>query len=481
MTSFRPADGDPLFERGMPCNVEAERSILGAILLDNSVCDQASAKLHTGVFWIKTNEWIFDCMVELRNQGLPIDLITLTDQLRRREKFDKIGGATYIGSLIDGVPRTDTIAHYIKLVRNKYRLRELIKVGAQIQALAFDEELETDEIVAEAEGLVFRIGEEGRAGDGEPEHVADIAARVADFYEAKALDPSKLYGLDTGYIDINKLTLGLPEGLNIIAGRPSMGKTSLAMNIACNIANRGGSVFMSSIDSSAEQIVQRILASESKIDSYKMRQGRMTKEEWDRLNTTVAQLIATRFVIDDTTAPSPEEILSKARRFKSKNGLDLLIVDHMQIMARRLMARRRYRDIRTAVMEVGSELTSIGRALHVPILGLSQLNREVDTRADHRPQMSDLAESGTLEGDAETIILLFREEYYNLTAENHGIATLIFGKQKDGARDEIQMAFADKYTRFEDLKEQPPKREPAPPREKARYTGPRYARRDRDD
>lgn len=480
MTAFRPASGDPLFERGMPSNLEAERSILGAILLDNSICDQAIGSLCADVFYLRSHGWIFDCMVELRGRGMPIDLVTMTDQLKRQDHFEQIGGATYISSLIDYVPRTDTIAHYIKLIMGKFRLRELLKVGAQIQALALAEEGDTDQIIAEAESLVFQVAEDSRTGDGEPEHVADVAARVADFFEAKALDPSKLHGLDTGYKDINKITLGLPEGLNIIGGRPSMGKTALAINIACNIANRGGSVFMSSIESSAEQIVQRIMASESHIDSYKMRQGRMTREEWDRLNTTVANLIATRFVIDESSAPTPEEILSKARRFQSKYGLDLLIVDHMQVMGRRLMAKRRYRDIRSAVMEVGSELIAIGRALHVPVLALSQLNRDVDSRADHRPQMSDLAEAGTLEGDAELVLLLFREEYYNPTVENHALASLIFAKQRDGIRDEIQMAFIEQYTRFEDLAEQPEKRIPAS-RERARYTGPRYARRDKDD
>lgn len=464
----------------LPANHEAEASILGGILLDHSVADQAAVLLPSEALHLPSHQVFYRGMLSLRAAGKPIDMITLREALGD-EAYEKAGGNIAVSKLTDGLPKTDDISYYAKIIKDKYRLRRLASVGSRITHMALDQEEEADRIIAEAEGLVFNIAEDTRGGDGEPEHVADVAARVVDFYEAKALDPTKLHGLDTGYIDINKMTLGLPEGLNIIAARPSHGKTSLAVNIACNVADRGGSVFMASIESSAEQIVQRILASQAKIDSYKMKQGRMTREEWDRLNVAVANLVATRFVIDDSSAPLPEELLSKSRRFKAKHGLDLLIVDHMQLMGRRMMPKRRYKDVRIAVMEVGAELVGISRALHVPVIGLSQLHRDVDTRTDHRPQMSDLAEAGTLEGDAETVMFIYREEMYNRTIENHGVASLIFGKQRDGLRDEIQMAFIEQYTRFEDLERQPPKREPAPSRDKARYTGGRYTRRDRDD
>lgn len=788
---------DPFLERGLPSEIEAERAVLGAVLLNPNILDQVVDLVEPSELFLRSHQYILQAMLAMASMGQPIDLITMSSELRKQERFERVGGATYIARLIDGVPRTDTIKPYAKLIKEAALKRRLITTCSAITADIFDGDKPFAEIVQKAEEAVFALAESRRGNEG-PEHIATTSARLIDYFEQKSADPAKLIGLGTGYEDLDRRTLGLTPGLTLIAARPSHGKaqpldaqvltktgwkrmgdlkldeelaspdgrpsfvegifpqgqkqvftvlfsdrrkteccaehlwrvyyrdweyprvfdtnelrirlcrqryrkrlwsesftgefghddelpvdpwllgallgdgglshggtpqfsnidselisrvrnvvrdddlalrynghttyrighifgrghgvnpltetlrelglmgchsyekfipaiyknanrlsrlellrglldtdgtvekyrsigycttserlaidvidlvrslggwvtcrekqptyvykgekkygriaydlrisypglsqlftlprklarlegefpkrdmrstfesiypsritetqcikvshpsglyvtddyivthnTSLATNIACNVAHNGGSVYFASLESGAEKIAQRVLASESRIDSYRMRSSYMNREEWGRLADTLRALSITRFVIDDTPDITPEELGSRCRQYKSQNGLDLLVVDYLQLMARRLMYTRRYRDLRIAVQEVGSGLIGLSRMLDIPVLALAQLSREVDNRPGHRPQMSDLAESASLEMDSDLVIFLLREEKYKRTDQNQNIATVIFGKNRDGSTDEdISMAFIKNYTRFESL------------------------------
>lgn len=443
---------DFVLEKGLPANTEAERSILGAILLNNDVCYQAIELLRREDFFLNNHRRIFDKMVALTEENSPIDLITLSDTLRRANEFENIGGATYIASLIDGVPRTDTIEHYAKIVKSKARLRKLIRASRDIAMSCYDEEDDPDVIIEKAEQKIFELSE-GEAESNRARHVAIVSSELADFYEEKCSDRSRLIGLSTGYSDLDKRTSGLAPGVIVFAGRPGHCKTSSALNIACNVALAGGGVYFASLESSAEELCQRILASLSRVDSTRMREGRMERDEWNSLLATLGKLAATNFVIDDTV-DNPESLLHRLRQFKVTNRLDLVVVDYLQLMADRLLSDegRRFRDIRTAVRYVMVQLVKIRKALKVPVIALAQLGRGVDTRPDHRPMLSDLMESSSIEQNSDLILFLIREELYNRTDENKSILKIIFGKFKDGqVAGDLDMAFIEKYTRMESL------------------------------
>lgn len=437
----------------IPASIETEKVILGSILLNNNLLYQAQEWLKVEEdFHIPRHRTIFNRMLSISEQQLPIDLITLSNELQKAGVFQQVGGAVFISELSDGVPRTDTIEPYLKILKSKSRLRRLRNAGLNIVSMVESEEDDSNILIEKAESLIFEIAEEHKHGGAE--HVAVIASRLADYYEEKSQNPSKLIGLSTGYSDIDKRTSGLIPGLIIMAGRPGQGKTSVALNISCNVALAGGSVYFCSPESSSNQIVQRILASTSRIDSQRMREGRMTKDEWKSLTDTLGLLATTRFVIDDSADITPEVLLSRARQYKITNGLDLLVLDYIQLMARRLIGEKesRFMNLRAAVQYVSAYMVKISRILDVPVLGLAQLGREVDVRPGHHPLMSDLAESSSLEQDADLVIFLLREEKYEKTDENEGILKIIFGKFRDGSTaNDIEMAFIEKYTRMEPL------------------------------
>jgi len=468
---------DPFFERGLPACQDAERSILGSILLDNDRFDELDSLLPPQAMFIDSHRRIYRAFKKIRGDDQPIDLVTICDELRRTGEFDQIGGATYIASLIDGVPRTDTIAPYARIVRDHWRKRKLLTVGSNIQAMVFDDEMDADGMQAAAEQYVYELSE-GEIGAEGPKHVATTAAKLVDFYEAKAHDRSALIGQSTGFKDIDARTLGLAtKTVTVIAARTSHGKTAALTNIGTNSALEGKSVFMASVESAAEKIVQRILASMARIDSYVMRQGRMNPDEWQRLSNALERLAITQFVIDDSADTTPDMLISRCRQHKARYGLDLLIVDHIHEM-------EPGKPYRTPQEKIGFVMTGLRRAarlLDVPVLAAAQLSRAVDERPDHRPRLSDLSDSSAIEKVADTILLLSRKWMYTREDADKGIALLIPAKNRDGStEDDVYMAFIDQYTRFEDLAwEDWPREEKRGSRRKARaYYG---SRTDDDD
>ena len=442
----RPASGDPFFEKGLPSNVEAERSILGAILLDNTVCNQAIELLRREDFFLDSHRRIFDKMVALTERGSPIDLITLSDELRRAAEFEQIGGATYIASLIDGVPRTDTIEHYAKIVKSKGQLRKLITASNQIIASCFDEEDDPDVIIDRAEQMIFQIAED-RVRQGF-QYIGEVAQRRLEQIEQMAGRPEMITGVPTGFTDFDQMTSGLQrQDLIIIAARPSMGKTAMALNMAQYAAKNGSTVGIFSLEMSAEQLVSRFLCSEARVDAHRLRTGYLNREEWARLADALRRLCETQVFIDDTPGTTVLEMRAKSRRLKAEHRLDLLIIDYLQLMS----GRGRNESRQQEVSQISRDLKGLAKELDVPVMALSQLSRATETRSDHRPQLSDLRESGSIEQDADVVCFIYREEVYNQSDENRGVAELIVGKQRNGPTGTAQLAFLKEFTRFENM------------------------------
>ncbi len=438
--------GDAFFDKGLPSNVEAERSILGAILLDNAVCNQAIELLRRDDFFLESHRRIFDKMVALSERLTPIDLITLSDELRRAGEFEQIGGATYIASLIDGVPRTDTIEPYAKLVKSKSMLRKLISASNQISALAFEEEDDADVIIDKAEQMIFQIAED-RVRQGF-QYVGDVAHRRLEQIEQMAGRPEMITGVPTGFTDFDRMTSGLQrQELIVIAARPSMGKTALALNMAQYASKNSNVVGIFSLEMSAEQLVSRLLCSEARVDAHRLRTGYLNREEWARLADALRRLCETKIFIDDSAAVSVMEMRAKCRRLKAEHGLDLLVIDYLQLMA----GRGRIESRQQEVSQISRDLKGLAKELDVPVVALSQLSRAPEQRTEHKPQLSDLRESGAIEQDSDVVCFIYREELYNPTDENQGTAELIIGKQRNGPTGMVQLAFLKEFTRFENM------------------------------
>jgi replicative DNA helicase len=438
--------GDPFFEKGLPSNVEAERSILGAILLDNAVCNQAIELLRRDDFFLDSHRRIFEKMIALTERIMPIDLITLSDELRRAGEFEQIGGATYIASLIDGVPRTDTIEPYAKIVKAKSMLRKLITASNQIIALAFEEEDEAEVIVDKAEQMIFQIAED-RARVGF-QYVGDVAHQRLEQIEQMAGRPEMITGVPTGFTDFDRMTSGLQrQELIVIAARPSMGKTALALNMAQYASKNANVVGIFSLEMSAPQLVSRLLCSEARVDAHRLRTGYLNREEWARLADGLRRLCETKVFIDDTPGVGVLEMRAKSRRLKAEHGLDLLIIDYLQLMA----GRGRIESRQQEVSQISRDLKILAKELDVPVIALSQLSRAPEQRSEHKPQLSDLRESGAIEQDSDVVCFIYREEVYNPTDDNQGKAELIVGKQRNGPTGTIELAFLKEFTRFENM------------------------------
>ena len=442
----RAASSDPFFDKGLPASVEAERSILGAIILDNAVCNQAIELLRREDFFLDSHRRIYEKMVALSERGSIIDLVTLSEELRKAAEFEQVGGATYIASLIDGVPRTDTIEHYAKIVKAKSQLRKLITASNQIIASCFDEEDEPENIIDRAEALIFQIAED-RVRQGF-QYIGEVAQRRLEQIEQMAGRPEMITGVPSGFTDFDQMTSGLQrQDLVIIAARPSMGKTALALNMALYAAKNGATVGIFSLEMSAEQLVSRLLCSEARVDAHRLRTGYLNREEWARLADALRRLCETQVYLDDTPGASVLEMRAKCRRLKAEHKLDLLIIDYMQLMS----GRGRIESRQQEVSQISRDLKGLAKELNVPVVALSQLSRATETRADHRPQLSDLRESGSIEQDADVVCFIYRDEVYNQTDENRGVAELIIGKQRNGPTGVVQMAFLKEFTRFENM------------------------------
>ena len=447
------ATTDYSLERGLPAAIEAERSILGAILLDNLIFAQA-AQLKPDDFSLDGHRRIFSRMRDLQDTGRPVDMITLAEELDRRKEVEAVGGIAYLSSLIDGVPERPSVEHYVRIVRNKALLRGLINIAQTAIAEAIEHSDEAEEVINRAEQGIFQLSED-RLGQGFSDIPSIVRGSFGSLDELYSRG-QEITGLATHYTQLDKMTMGFqPSDLVIIAARPSMGKTSLAMNIAENVAIEDGKVVgVFSLEMSKEALLMRMLASYSKVDSVKLRSGFITKEDRAKLTHAMEGLMQAKLFIDDTPGISVTEMRSKARRLRQQEGrLDLIIVDYLQLMSAVPIGGKRFENRTQEVSAISRGLKAVAKELKVPVMALSQLSRAPESRGgDHRPQLSDLRESGSIEQDADVVAFIFREEVYKKDDPDlEGVAEIILAKQRNGPIGMIKLAFLHSSTRFENL------------------------------
>ena len=452
MNSFQPHIDPPSAPQGAripPQNVEAEQAVLGSILLKADVFGTVLEILTPDDFYKDTHRLIYNAMIDLFDRNEPQDLLTVTNLLRDLNKLDKAGGPTYLASLTAMVPVTANIGSYAKIIREKAILRNLISVNTDIASRCYEEQHDIDILVDEAEQAIFDIaGKKGGQNFTPVKHIVPKAfAAVEQLYKRKEL----ITGVPTGYIDIDKMTAGLqPSDLIILAARPSMGKTSFAMNIAQHaslVEKTGVAVF--SLEMSKEQLVMRLLSSVGRIDSQRIRTGKLRSEDWPKLTRAVGMLSDAPIYIDDTPAISVLEMRAKVRRLAAQYDIGLIVVDYLQLMRGRSGIENRTQEI----SEISRSLKALAKEHNLPVIALSQLNRGLEGRTDKRPMMSDLRESGAIEQDADVICFIYRDEVYNKSEDNpeRGIAEIIIGKQRNGPTGIARLAFIKEYTMFENL------------------------------
>jgi len=435
----------------LPANVEAERSILGAILLDNLAYNEAAEHLKAEDFSLDSHRRIFTRMVDLSESSRPIDMITLVEELDRRKELEAIGDVGYISGLVDGVPDRPSIEHYIKIVRDKALLRGLIHAASAAIARASDQGDPAEEILNDAEAAIFQLSEKriGRGFMG----VQDIVKESFGSVDALLQRGQRITGLATHYTDLDEMTSGFQRSdLIIIAARPSMGKTAFAMNIAENASIEDQKVVgMFSLEMSREALLLRLLCSRARVDSHKMRTGSLWRDDMTKVVHAMEQLAQAPIFIDDTPGISLSEMRAKARRLQQAQGkLDLIIVDYLQLMSG---GGRRYENRTQEVSAISRGLKALAKELAVPVIALSQLSRAPESRGgDHRPQLSDLRESGSIEQDADVVAFIFREEVYKQDDPDlQGKAELIIAKQRNGPTGRVNLAFLKNSTRFESM------------------------------
>jgi replicative DNA helicase len=437
----------------LPANVEAERSILGAILLDNFAYNQAAEHLRTEDFSLDSHRRIYARMVDLAESSRPIDMITLIEELERHKELQAIGDVGYVSSLIEGVPERPSIEHYVRIVRDKALLRGLISAANTAIARASEQADPADEVLSDTEAAIFQLSEKriGRGFMGVQEIVRESFGSV----DALLQRGQRITGLATHYTDLDEMTSGLQRSdLVIIAARPSMGKTAFAMNIAENAAIEDQQVVgVFSLEMSREALLMRLLCSQARVDAHKMRTGSLWQDDMKKVVRAMEQLAHAPIYIDDTPGISVSEMRAKARRLKQSQGrLDLIIVDYLQLMSG---GGKRFENRTQEVSAISRGLKALAKELSVPVIALSQLSRAPESRGgDHRPQLADLRESGSIEQDADLVTFIFREEVYRQDdPELQGRAEIIIAKQRNGPIGKIRMAFLKSCTRFESMAE----------------------------
>ena len=436
---------DITLEKEVPHSLDAERSVLGAILVENSTLNRAQEILKDSDFYRDPHRRLFSVMTALSERASAIDPVTLKDELLRRGELEGVGGPAYIASLLDGVPHSSNIEHYARIVKEKAMLRALIDAGGRIVQTAYEGAQEVEEILDQSERLVFEIAQDQlRAGFVPMRVIADQGLKTIERLQQHR---ELVTGLSTGYGTLDEMTSGFqPTDLIIVAARPGMGKTSFALNIAQNCSKLGTRVGIFSLEMSREQLFLRLLTGQARVDAHAMRTGRLRREEWRRVTDTLAEIAEVPISIDDTAGISILEMRAKSRRLKMESGLDLLIVDYLQLMR----SRGRFENRNQEISEISRGLKELAKELHVPVIAISQLSRAPEQRGPgSKPQLSDLRESGAIEQDADVVMFIFREEVYKPTEENRGLAQVIIAKQRNGPIGTLEFAFLREYTRFE--------------------------------
>jgi len=431
-----------------PHSIEAEQAVLGGLMLDNEAWDKVADIICEQDLYRQDHRIIFYGISELCSRNQPIDVVTVSEWLENKNELDSAGGLSYIGALAKNTPSAANIQAYAKIVRERSVLRQLIRVGNEIGESAFNPEgRDTAQLLDKAEQLVFDIAERGARGQRSFQPIKDLLVNVVDRIDTLSNLETPITGIPTGYADFDQKTSGLQNSdVIVIAGRPSMGKTALAMNIAEEAAIKSQvPVAIFSMEMPAEQLVMRMLSSLGRVDQHKVRTGKLDDDDWPRLTSAMNILSEAPLYIDDTPALSPTELRARARRLKREHGLGMIVIDYLQLMHVPVSKENRA----TEISEISRSLKALAKELNVPVVALSQLNRSLEQRPNKRPVMSDLRESGAIEQDADVIVFIYRDEVYNEDSPDKGIAEIIIGKQRNGPIGTVRLTFLGQYTRFE--------------------------------
>lgn len=434
-----------------PNSIQAEQSVLGGLMIDNQTWDSVADKLVEIDFYQRNHQLIFRAIAQLAEKQSPFDVITISEALHAIGELENVGGLSYLGLMAKDTPSAANIVSYATIVRERSVLRQLIHVGTTITNSAFNTEgRETSELLENAERDVFKIAEQRQRGQGGFIPIKTLLARAVDRIETLFEQEGSITGAATGFTDFDAMTSGLqPADLIIVAGRPSMGKTTIAMNMAENVAIKGDkAVAVFSMEMPGDSLAMRMMSSLGRIDQHRIRTGKLEDDEWPRLTSAINILAETKLFIDDTPALTTTEVRSRARRLMREHGqLGLIVLDYLQLMQSPSSGDNRVQQI----SDISRGLKALAKELNVPVIALSQLNRNLEQRPNKRPVMSDLRESGAIEQDADLIVFVYRDEVYNEDSPDKGVAEIIIGKQRNGPLGTVRLTFLGQFTRFENF------------------------------
>ncbi len=432
------------FGKVPPHNSEAEQTVLASAMIDEAAVEKLLNLLKTDDFYFEANREIFECIKDVHMQNIPVDALTISEELKKREKIDYVGGFEYLAKLTENIITSKNVEAYCNIIREKSILRKLINASNEIIEKGYRENEEVQKIIELAETRIFAISQNRNINTFT--EIKDVLLEVFNQLEERAMNKGSLTGITTGYDDLDRMTSGLQRSdLILLAARPSMGKTALALNIAMNAVKTGISVALFSLEMSKEQYVQRIISMESMVESNKMRTGNLNDDDWNRLLSVMSTISNYQVYIDDTASITLFEMMSKCRRLKMEKGLDMIIVDYLQLMSGSGKNDNRQQEI----SDISRGLKAMARELNCPVVALSQLSRAPELRTDHRPIMSDLRESGAIEQDADVVMMLYRDEYYHKDeSDKKGISEVIITKQRNGPVGTVELAWISQFTKF---------------------------------
>lgn len=437
--------------RTPPQNLDAEQSVLGSILLDNEVYATLEGTLRAEHFYKEGHRKVFRGMERLFHRGDPIDLVTLTEELRQSGELDEVGNVPYLIGLADGVPTAAYAESYARIVTEKAVLRDLISASGQIMQTAYDQSMPLEEVLDASEKAIFDLASSKRSNafGTMSELVTETFAHINELFA----NPDPVSGMRTGFKELDQLTAGLqPSSLNVLAARPSMGKTALALSIGLNAALRENTtVGLFSLEMSGVQLVTRMICSEARVDMSRVRNGQLTDRDFQRLADTAGRMSEAKIFIDDHADMTVMELRSRSRRLMAEHGLGLIVVDYLQLMSGHTAGRFGSENRQQEISSISRGLKALARELDVPVLVLSQLSRAVESRPNKRPMLSDLRESGAIEQDADLVMFIYRDEYYDPNSEKQGIAEILIGKQRSGPVGAVELQFHSSHVRFNDL------------------------------
>ncbi|MFJ8259106.1 replicative DNA helicase [Peribacillus asahii] len=435
-------------DRIPPQNIEAEQAVLGAIFLEPSSLTVTSEVLIPEDFYRSAHQKIFNVMLKLNDEGMAVDLITVTEELAATKSLEEIGGVTYLSELAGSVPTAANVEYYARIVEEKSLLRRLIRTATNIAQEGYSREDEVEDLLGEAEKNIMEVAQ--RKNSGSFQNIKDVLVRTYDNIEELTNRKGDVTGIPTGFAELDRMTAGFQRNdLIIVAARPSVGKTAFALNIAQNVATKTDeNVAIFSLEMGAEQLVMRMLCAEGNINAQNLRTGSLTDEDWRKLTMAMGSLSNAGIYIDDTPGVRIGEIRSKCRRLKQENGLGMILIDYLQLIQGN---GRSGENRQQEVSEISRSLKALARELQVPVIALSQLSRGVEQRQDKRPMMSDIRESGSIEQDADIVAFLYRDDYYDKESENKNIIEIIIAKQRNGPVGTVSLAFVKEYNKFVNL------------------------------